>query len=111
LDHDTDSANDDADNKTEFSKAQLFSEKLNEIKIKCHTSGIEFENKNNDGSVYAKISINAGRTKRSFIIRSLNNAIRFLNIDFENYNFIHGYEAISCYSKGLIEASIRPAGL
>lgn len=110
MDHEIDPVAGAIDNGIERSKAQLFSEKLNEIRKRCHKSDIGYELKQTEDSTYARVSISAGQGKRTLHIGSLNNADRFLDINFEEYRFISGYEAIYCISKGKIEASVRTSG-
>ncbi len=92
----------------EKTKDEIFSEKASEIRQRCNNTGIEFQEKVlEEGSLMLRVNLNAGREKRSLAISSTSNANKFLAIDFENYCFLMGYEAICSYKNQVIEASIR----
>lgn len=83
---------------------------LDALKARCSAANIEIRQTtyNDDGEtiVYTSIALPSGRETR-WIGTSGNRLENILSIDFEKVVFLKGYEAICCYERGFIEASIR----
>lgn len=75
---------------------------------RCTAAKIEVQTRKLDdaGVTYTSIAIPSGREKR-WVGATGERLERLLAIDFENYVFLQGFEAICCYSKGTIEVGLR----
>ena len=58
--------------------------------------------------ISVKIAFPAGREKKWVYCYDYEDYEKLLNINFEKYSFINGFDAICNYSEGTIEASIQP---
>lgn len=93
------------------SPTENFVAALQEIKERCRASDIKFQQKEIEGTTYGTISINSGREKRKIIVSSFESAKKILSIEFENFVYISGFEAICSYSRGIIEATIQAVSI
>jgi hypothetical protein len=84
-----------------------------ELRARCDAARLEHSATepfpDEDGEPGLRILLPAGREKRGVTVRETAEAARLLAIPFEEYSFVGDYEAIAHYSKGTIEAVIRPA--
>ena len=90
--------------------SESYVDALNEVKQRCDARNIEYlPGVWVDGTPYIRIQMHSGREKRNVFVGAEPFARRLLAIDFEDFVFISGFEAICSYSKGTIEASIWSA--
>ena len=89
-------------------ETNAFGEKLKNIEDRCKAAGIEFQEEiDADRNPYAAFFLKSGRSKRRINIFNESRADQLLSVDFENYGFISGYEAIRHHENGTIEAGLR----
>jgi len=75
---------------------------------RCEKAGIEYGLQEiAPEHAYLTISLQSGREKRTMPIFDLEDAKKLINVEFEKYVFIEGYEAICSYQDGSIEAYIK----
>lgn len=91
---------------------ELFWSLISKIKERCIRSGIEFDDfgKELDSRRIQpfRLHFSQGRGTREVVIRSAINAQQLLNIAFENYRFLTGYDAVFSFEDDYIEAVISP---
>lgn len=93
-------------------ESNLLTQKLSVLRARCDAAQIEYElHKDDEGNPYAAISLQAGRSKRRVGIYSEARADALLDVEFERFRFLSGYEAICCYEKGFVEAGLRTTRL
>jgi hypothetical protein len=98
---------DDAPAPSTAEESSALAEKLSALKARCDAANIEFLQKEDDeGKAYATISVPAGRSKRQIFVFSERKAATLLDIGFEKYRFISGYDAICSYEHKYIEVSL-----
>jgi len=87
-----------------------FSSALEELEKRCAAQRIEFSRERYEGGTYGRVRLSSGREKRTVFIWSAEAAHRLLSTDFEQYVFVHGYDAICSYREGTIECALRVLG-
>lgn len=91
-------------------EASALTAKLNSIKNRCTSSGIEFrEDSTLDGRNYISLLMPSGKNKRRVPIYNDVISDIIIKSNFENYKFLSGYDAIYSTSENVIEAGLRPS--
>lgn len=88
-------------------------ESLTQLRARCSAAKIEVITRTYDdaSATFTSIAMPSGREKR--LVGATGERLeRLLAVDFENYVFLQGFEAICNYSEGTIEVGLRglPAG-
>jgi hypothetical protein len=85
---------------------------IDAIEIRCKSSNIAFERgEDEDGDPYATLTLGDKVDSRSVRVYNSDIAQRILDITFENYKFVYGYEGICDYSSGFVEVALRSSFL
>lgn len=81
-----------------------------ELEMRCKAAGIQFEEQEGleDSDIAAKISLPCGREKRWVYCWDHSDFARLLGVQFEQYTFLTGLDAVCRYGEGQIEALVRP---
>lgn len=82
---------------------------LEELNRRCSAANIEVRTRKyeeDEGLTYTSIALPSGREKR-WVGATGDRLPRLLNVPFEKFVFLQGYEAVCCYEAGFIEAGIR----
>lgn len=95
----------------ETSDNKEFINLLTQLKNRCDGTRIKYEEVNeeiNGENIFgALLTFPSGRETRTFRLNDALNVKKLLAVDFAEYSYLKGYEAICSYSKGCIEALIR----
>lgn len=91
-------------------QSEEFEKSLAELKARCSAANIEYSETRQEDSPFATIALQAGKSKRKIAVYK-SRAKALLAVEFEKYRFLSGYEAIYCFERKTIEASIRATRL
>ncbi|GAA4774805.1 hypothetical protein GCM10023219_22910 [Stakelama sediminis] len=83
-------------------------ESLAELKKRCEAAKIEIRTRSfeDDGVTYTSVGLPSGRAKR-WVGATGDRLERLLQVPFEKFVFLQGFEAICSYEDGFIEAGVR----
>lgn len=99
------------DPETVAQKLEL-SAKIDALEQRCKAAKIPFERgKDEDGDHYARINLGDDRDRRPIGVVSKRKAERILDIEFEKYKYIKGYEGVCSYETAYAEIAIKPSNI
>jgi hypothetical protein len=83
-----------------------------ELTARCAAAGLQLREQNIPGEPpWLTVGMKCGREERRIYVGSEDRVKNFLSINFEQYVFLSGFEAICSYSEDRIEAAVRRIGL
>ncbi|MCV2220646.1 hypothetical protein [Pseudomonas mercuritolerans] len=84
---------------------------VSELEARCKASDIDFEiDYDGDGDSIFNIGFKSGRARRVLSIWDQNELKDLIELDFENYVFLDGWQALCNYKAGTIEALLTVPG-